>query len=140
MSTHLVFKKKMNSILATIFAFLYNLLLLLGYMPFLIGILAQIIIAILLIAASLKCKICNCCKNKKDILIEEGEFLLDNYDSQYKILKNLKQEDNEKCNSILDKFKSLEEKKESILIIREDSKNPNDEKIILKEPKKNLNI
>ena len=140
MNTHLVFKKKLNSILATIFAFLYNLLLLLGYMPFLIGILAQIIIAILLIAASLKCKICNCCKNKKDILIEEGEFLLDNYDSQYKILKNLKQEDNEKCNSILDKFKSLEEKKESILIIREDSKNPNDEKIILKEPKKNLNI
>lgn len=140
MNTHLVFKKKLNSILATIFAFLYNLLLLLGYMPFLIGILAQIIIAILLIAASLKCKICNCCKNKKDILIEEGEFLLDNYDSQYKILKNLKEEDNEKCNSILDKFKSLEEKKESILIIREDSKNPNDEKIILKEPKKNLNI
>ena len=136
MNTHLVFKKKLNSILATIFAFLYNLLLLLGYMPLLIGILAQIIIAILLIAASLKCKICNCCKNDKDILIEEGEILLDNYDSQYEILKNLKQEDDEKCNSILDKFKSLEGKKESILIIREDSKDPNDEEKNLKDQKK----
>ena len=52
------------------------------------------------------------------------------------ILKNLKKEGDEKCNSILDKFKSLEGKKESILIIREVSKDPNDEEKNLKDQKK----